>query len=144
MRRMWAIFCDEVRQEANGKLIIIGVYGDVLFVPAFPFSLSRLCVIVSVETPATQPFEELRVIVSRGDDVLGEIVIPKEGLANPQESAGLDLSPAKDHYLQLKTVFNFEGVSFEAPSVLRARAVCENGEELRAMSLSVLKAPGVA
>jgi len=38
----YAIMCDEVRREDNGKLLILGVYNDVMISPAFPFNLPGL------------------------------------------------------------------------------------------------------
>jgi hypothetical protein len=36
---LFGIVCDEVRREDNGKLLLIGVYGDSIIVPALPASL---------------------------------------------------------------------------------------------------------
>jgi hypothetical protein len=33
------LICDEVLQEANGKQIIIGVYGDEIIVPSIPYQI---------------------------------------------------------------------------------------------------------
>jgi len=37
------VICDDIRQETNGKQILIGVYGNVILVPSMPFSIA-LCV----------------------------------------------------------------------------------------------------
>jgi uncharacterized protein DUF6941 len=43
IKEICTIVCDEVRQEANGKLIIIGVYqGKKIAIPQIPFSLPSL------------------------------------------------------------------------------------------------------
>lgn len=34
------VICDDIRQETNGKQILIGVYGSVVLVPSMPFSIS--------------------------------------------------------------------------------------------------------
>ncbi len=39
-----SLLCDDVRQERNGKFILIGLF-DVLAVPAFPFVVPRMCVV---------------------------------------------------------------------------------------------------
>lgn len=41
-----AIVCDDVRREQNGKLIIIGVYGNDISVPSYPAAL-RLAVVLA-------------------------------------------------------------------------------------------------
>lgn len=39
-----SLLCDDVRQERNGKFILIGVF-DGLNLPAIPFTVSRLCLV---------------------------------------------------------------------------------------------------
>jgi len=39
-----SLLCDDVRQERNGKFILIGLF-DALAVPAFPAVFQRLCVV---------------------------------------------------------------------------------------------------
>lgn len=39
-----SLVCDDVRQERNGKFILIGLF-DVIGVPAFPALFQRLCVV---------------------------------------------------------------------------------------------------
>jgi len=45
----FAIVCDDVRREDNGKLIFIGVYGDNIGLPEIPASLA-LCLVLFIET----------------------------------------------------------------------------------------------
>lgn len=39
----YAIICDDIRQEIGNKLAFAGVYQDVIIVPGFPFTFSKLC-----------------------------------------------------------------------------------------------------
>jgi len=39
-----SLLCDDVRQEANGKFILIGLF-DVLAVPNFPAVIQRICIV---------------------------------------------------------------------------------------------------
>lgn len=39
-----SLLCDDVRQERNGKFILIGLF-DVLAVPAFPAVFHRICIV---------------------------------------------------------------------------------------------------
>jgi hypothetical protein len=45
----FSLVCDDVRREDNGKLIIIGVYGENITVPQTPTNLI-LCLVLFVET----------------------------------------------------------------------------------------------
>lgn len=39
-----SVLCDDVRQERNGKFILIGLF-DILSLPVFPAILHRLCIV---------------------------------------------------------------------------------------------------
>ncbi len=39
-----SIICDDVRQERNGKFILIGIY-DVIGVPSYPAMFQRVCIV---------------------------------------------------------------------------------------------------
>lgn len=41
-----AIFCDEVRMEANGKLLLIGTYSGQMLVPSFPAQNKLQCILL--------------------------------------------------------------------------------------------------
>jgi hypothetical protein len=43
------VICDDIRQETNGKQILIGVYGSAILVPAMPFSIP-LCTWIEYTT----------------------------------------------------------------------------------------------
>ena len=49
----YALICDEVRREDNGKLIIIGMYTPNMAVPQLPFVLPQLTLFVHLESDAT-------------------------------------------------------------------------------------------
>ena len=38
------IICDDIRQEATGKQILVGVYTGAVILPAFPTVLEKLCI----------------------------------------------------------------------------------------------------
>jgi hypothetical protein len=55
-----ATFCDDIRQEDNGKHLLIGVYNSVMYVPQFPFVALKMCFRIRyVERPndASQPVQ---------------------------------------------------------------------------------------
>ena len=39
-----SVLCDDVRQESNGKFILIGVF-DVIAVPGYPAAFQRICLV---------------------------------------------------------------------------------------------------
>ena len=48
LQHEFAIFCDDIRQENNGKFLIIGCYSDSMVVSSFPYS-GALCALVYTE-----------------------------------------------------------------------------------------------
>ncbi|RYE41672.1 MAG: hypothetical protein EOP24_35940 [Hyphomicrobiales bacterium] len=53
-RRFDAVFCDDLRQEINGKHILIGVYGGSLIPSTLPAQLA-ICVWLRVTPPIAGP-----------------------------------------------------------------------------------------
>jgi hypothetical protein len=51
-----AFFCDDVRQEANGKYIFIGVYGDDIIINSFPTGMN-LYLVISARFEKAEPQE---------------------------------------------------------------------------------------
>lgn len=50
IKEKYTIVCDEVRQEVNGKFIIIGVYQGTITIPQIPFTLPSLTFFQSLES----------------------------------------------------------------------------------------------
>ena len=69
-RGAFAIFCDDVRLEAGGKLSFMGVYHGHLMIPLPHVVLPRLCAVIHLRTPAAEPFQELTFRLMRGEEVL--------------------------------------------------------------------------
>ena len=66
-----SLLCDDVRQERNGKFILIGLF-DVLAVPGFPATFQRLC-LVNRWCCGQGDFEQCsRILTCDGDTVLVE------------------------------------------------------------------------
>jgi hypothetical protein len=76
------IFCDEIRQEATGKTIIIGVYHSDLIVHEFPTKIRHLVVRTVIVRPATTPpLGNIEFIYELPD---GEVQTSEALEANPQ------------------------------------------------------------
>lgn len=77
------ILCDQVRREDNGKLLLIGVYSDVITVPRLPL-LIQLTLAIEVRVVHAGPFR-FSIDVT---DPLGNHVV--EGLAGEGKYEGED------------------------------------------------------
>lgn len=71
-RGAFTTFCDDVRHEINGKLLIIGAYGELLQVEEFPAFLPQLAIYTCIWTPIDQPFKKLITRIFYNDDVIHE------------------------------------------------------------------------
>lgn len=80
---MSVTWCDDIRHEVGNKPSLMGVYTSGLAFQNLPATVARLGLMVTVYTPAHQPFESLKVRVMRSDskDPVGVMEIPPEHLA---------------------------------------------------------------
>ncbi|MBR6000159.1 MAG: hypothetical protein IK089_02765 [Oxalobacter sp.] len=66
-RYMHTLYCDDIRQEANGKAIYIGVYGNTMNITvdeaAFKENngvvVPRLCLVTQLNSPASEPMKKI-------------------------------------------------------------------------------------
>ncbi len=72
-RFVHAIFCDDIRQELGNKVSFMGCYQSELFVPFAPLALPKLCVYVTISTPAERPFKALSIRVDQGSNTIANI-----------------------------------------------------------------------
>lgn len=68
--RCEVIYCDDIRQEINGKLSLIGVYSSILYASSFPIVLPTFGMVVRLISPIHQVPTDLQIIIYKGDEVL--------------------------------------------------------------------------
>jgi hypothetical protein len=150
-RHVETIFCDDIRQEIGGKLSLIGIYSGALFVPAFPATLPKLCLLVKVLTPADDPLRVLKLRILKDDEVLQEVSLNEEQLVAASDSSE-DLTEEqreehkqkKDEHVQVtQLLLAFSPLQLDGPCVLKVRVQTEATEdgELRGLSLRVGQQP---
>jgi hypothetical protein len=137
-RHVQTIFCDDIRYELGGKLSYIGVYSGHLFVPEFPVILPKLCLSLSVITPASQPFRKLELRIFKDDEQLAEGVVDEAQLSETIEAATDENgnSATETRVQVLNSLFVFSPFQIDGPCRLRVRVVTES-EELKGLSLSI-------
>ncbi|MFQ5534692.1 MAG: hypothetical protein ACE5EM_07725 [Sphingomonadales bacterium] len=80
------LFCDEIRQEINQKLLFLGVYSNDLIVPGdVPVNLPKLAIVVWVVTSRNDPFDQITIRVTRPgqEDAEFEVPTPPGELPDP-------------------------------------------------------------
>jgi hypothetical protein len=140
-RHVQTIFCDDIRHELGGKLSYIGVYSGHLFVPTFPVTLPKLCLSLSVITPASQPFQKLELRIFKDDEQIAEGILEEVQLSEIIEATaeGNGNFATEERVQVLNSLFMFSPFQIDGPCRLRVRAVTES-EELKGLALSVAQA----
>lgn len=143
-RHVETLFCDDIRHELGGKLSFIGVYSGGLFVPAFPATLPKLCLMAKIVTPADEPLRLLNLRVFKDEVCLQEIAVDEEQLAAGSDSTE-DMSDLqrKERVLMAQFMVVFSPIQFDGPCTLRVKVQTENGE-LRGIALKVNQAQTLA
>lgn len=130
------IFCDDVRQEINGKLLHIGVYNDdILFDGPLPWSLPQglFCLISYHELyPEVRPVLAFKVRLetkSQGQVDLAEV--KADGNEPTLQRGLLDFEAGVTKVLTMRTTIQLGPMIFQEPAKISVVAI-RNGEEIAA------------
>lgn len=136
-----AIFCDDIRHEQGGKLTLVGVYSGALLVPSFPAVLPKLCLVLNVITPASQPFKKLKLRILRDTDTLAEGDVSAESLSSTAATSfkGVTIDDA-DRLHSVMAHFVFSQLKLDGPGRIRVRIETE-ADELKANGLIIAQMP---
>lgn len=133
-RYAYAIYCDDVRFEVNGKTSLIGVYADTMYIPAFPAHLSKLCAVVTAITPSDQPFKDFAIKATYNGTTLGEMAVTAgqmEAQVNAEPTA-----PIKSVNAQLI----FSPIALPAPGSIEITFTSE-GQDIQCNALQIMLPP---
>lgn len=87
-RYIFCLFADDIRQEVNGKVSLIGMYqGGMNIVGPLPVALPKLVITAYINTPVDQPFQEVSVDLMLNDQVLQNVTPPVQSIKDLQNSA---------------------------------------------------------
>lgn len=130
-RRIEVLYCDDIRQESSGKRIFIGVYNNILIVPAVPLTLPKFCISAQIVTPSNDPVESLRVKVTKNDEELINEPIeitPPEARYEHQKSGKL---------ITISTNFLVSTMQISEPGEIKVLAETER-ETLESLPLQIV------
>lgn len=85
-RFAYAVYSDDIRLEVGNKLTLVGVYNADMFVSVIPVFIPRLGVWVVFRSPTGQPLKSLEFKVARGSDVVLEVAVLPEQIANARRA----------------------------------------------------------
>lgn len=136
-RSVVAVYADDIRQELDGKISIIGVYRGQMIFPSFPAVLPRMGIIVIALTPSAQPFEKLTFTVLMGSQVLVEkrlLPADLERMDSPGRALGDELG-----LIEIPFYAVVDSLQIPGPTTIHVRLETESGV-LSAQSLAVVAA----
>ena len=137
-RYAYAVFCDDIRQEINGKITMVGIYTDRLLVSSVPTVLPKLCLALSIATDKEKMFEEISVTGTFGRDEVFKMELHKEQIQNIVAQAPKSETPAKFFTVQLNAILTPFQLERTGKLVLTVMA---DGEELECGGLEISLAP---
>jgi|APMed6443717190_1056831.scaffolds.fasta_scaffold95692_2 hypothetical protein len=130
------IFCDDIRLEQQGKVTIVGTFSGAVLLPAYPASLPKLCVVVSLTIPLDTLPSHLKTVIYLGDDVLKSHEVtdlaspPVRGF--PESIEGPE--DAEFQWMGLDQYFTLAPLEVDAPKALRVK-VFADGKEYKGAAL---------
>jgi hypothetical protein len=137
----YSIFCDDIRNEAGGKLSFIGCYNGIILISGqFPLVLPKLCVHVHILSPASQPFSSIAVrCYLPGDDkpFFEEPIETPEHHDQTELVANLKADTSAPLFIVAATSLIFAPLELRSSGLMRVRAVIDADQELRLGSLRI-------
>jgi len=100
----------------------MGCYGADLLVPAFPFTVPRLCAQVKILTPIDRPFEKMAIRLLRDDVQVIEMNIDEAGM---RQAEGEKVPGAQ--WIVANVFLQMSPFGAEAPATLRVEIETESG-----------------
>lgn len=135
------IFCDDIRQEINGKLTLVGCYGPELRIfGTYPVVLPILAAQVNIRVPGETQIKSLRIVVTKQDpDGVEEILsmepdTTENSIKSEEEK---ELIESGEKILSVSISCKWSPLQFLGDSMIKVRAYINGGDEIKLGSLSI-------
>ena len=140
-RHLQTIFCDDIRHETSGKLTLVGMYSDSLFVPQLPVTLPRVCLVARLISSLKQPARSVKLRVYKGTDLIQELMAQETDLAAMLRNVPTyEAAGSSDRVQVVQFLVEFAPFQINGPCLLRVHAETEDGLHEGA-SLSISQTP---
>jgi hypothetical protein len=136
-RYAYSIFCDDIRNEINGKTSLIGVVGSLLYVNTFPSVIPKLCVLITAATDHDKPFKNLSFNVFVGEEQVFDVALGETEIQQISQGKHLIEDP-KGFAAQAVVVLS--PLSLLTPTKIKV-SVTADGEKIDCASLQISQAP---
>lgn len=125
-RYLSVLFADDIRQEVDGKVTIVGVYQAKMLFPQLPAVLPKLAVVMTAVTPADRPFEKLVFGLYKDDEELQSCGM--DIAAQNETEIAATASPTNGTpMIEVQFGVILGPLNIEGPCVLRTRVETESG-----------------
>jgi hypothetical protein len=131
----YSIFCDDVRVEANGKQILIGVYTGDMLVPVFPVHLPIFHVLVRYNERFNESDQPVKFVITAPgyEEPLFTTEVPRTNFANTDSVIDAEID---DPIIGFNLVAGFPSMLFSQPGRIKVRAY-RGDDEIRLGTLRV-------
>jgi hypothetical protein len=138
----WSLFCDDIRIEANGKQIYIGVYHGAMFIePSFPVRLPMFSVLIKYIEKIDESDQDVRfvILVPGQESPAFEALVKRSDIPPPTEEI---LSGKDDPGISFMVAAQFRDFVISEPGSIRVR-VYRGDDEIRLGTLEVKLNPNI-
>jgi len=136
-RYAYSIFCDDIRNEVNGKASFMGVVGSLLYVNTFPCVLPKLCILITAMTDNENPFRELSFKVLVDDESAFDVKLGPEEVKQLYQNQGLIDDPKG---FAAQVMVTISPLNLEKPCKIKV-VVMADDENIECAGLQISLAP---
>jgi hypothetical protein len=131
----YSIFCDDIRQENNGKQILIGLYTGDMLIDAFPIQLPTFQVLIRYQERPDESILPVKFVIIAPhptDEKIFETEVPREAF----EKVLVPSDSFDDPFVSLNLHASFAGFVLARPGLIKVRAY-RGDDEIRLGTLRV-------
>jgi hypothetical protein len=128
-RYLSVLFADDVRQEIDGKITIVGIYQSKMIFHELPAVIPKLAVVMTAVTPRSKPFSKLEFVLTRDDEVIQKLDISQDMIEQSRTDSE-DRSPMTSGTVEYQFAAILGPLNIDAPCLFRGKAITESGEIL--------------
>jgi hypothetical protein len=140
-RYVHATYCDDIRQEVGGKITLVGIYAGQCIVPAVPCVLPKLCVVINLSAPRSEPITSAVVTGAFAGNEVFNMTLESEQISQIMAPSYEARPDGQNMMLMLMGVMSPFNVATPGKLTLNVLA---NGEEIFCESLEISVAPAGA
>ncbi|WP_322997165.1 hypothetical protein [Castellaniella sp.] len=133
------IFAEDVRQEVNGQISIIGVFDDELVISKYPTTIPKICLLSTISTLIDDPMDiaSFRVFFENGETLISSELPPE--LSTNRKAI---ISQTKDigdyEWMFMRVQVEMSNLRVDQDSTLRAEIVGSDGSVATSNSLKII------